>query len=174
VQDGFERLAKPTASGAGVGQGNLAPVVSMGCFVSPNFADVVSVTTAWWSASSRMPFDMAPSTCCTWKYECRGRQARIVPTILLHFRHSSRSDAESDLFEPLDFSRSCASCARDISTSVHVIACLAAPTRPSASLPRRVCLERQTPPPHHRHGVAHGGRVLMTRLRPRRAYRAPR
>ena len=42
-------------------------------------------------------------------YECRGRQ-----------------DAESGLFEPQDFSRSCASCARDISASVHVIARLAA------------------------------------------------
>ena len=53
-------------------------------------------------------------------YECRGRQ-----------------DAESGLFEPEDFSRSCASCARDISASVHVIARLAAlAPRPRAHLVR--------------------------------------
>ena len=36
-------------------------------------------------------------------YECHVRQARIVPTILLHSRHPWRSDVGSGLFEPLDF-----------------------------------------------------------------------
>ena len=67
-----------------------------------------------------MRLAMALPTCCTGMYECRGRQ-----------------DAESGLFEPEDFSRSCASCARDISASVHVIARLAAlAPRPRAHLVR--------------------------------------
>ena len=50
------------------------------------------------------PFrDGTTHVCCTWMYECRGRQAGIVPDNPLHSHHPWRSDAGSGLFEPLDF-----------------------------------------------------------------------
>ena len=54
------------------------------------------------------------------------RKPHAVGKVRYELKTLYRDDTTHVIFEPMDFSRSCASCARDISASVHVIARLVA------------------------------------------------